>query len=82
MQLNLFDDVSSEVEVIISKDVVSPLETNKGIRTKEFRNIQITFSKYVRAIQEYHQCSWFEARKMLFDHRDNQKPIKLKKEEL
>lgn len=79
-QLNLFQNEDSAVEIIIPKEVVSPLETNKGIKTKEFRQIQLRFSQYVRAIQEQYNCSWFEARKILFEHRDNEKPIKLKKE--
>lgn len=75
-QLNLFDELDM-TETIIPEDVISPVETNKGSKTAEFREIQRRWHKYTEAIQKTYGCPWLEARKLLIEHRDSQKPIKL-----
>lgn len=71
-------DIEPEKEgVIIPKTVVSPLESNKTLNSKEFEREREIFRKYVLAIQSYHKCSFFEAREMLIKARDNQEPIML-----
>lgn len=75
-QLSLFEDDYQEIS--ISKDVISPLESNNGVKTKEFKKQQERWSEYVQSIQDYHHCSWFEARNLLIKHRDNQEVIKTK----
>ncbi|RKJ31444.1 hypothetical protein D7X33_40385 [Butyricicoccus sp. 1XD8-22] len=76
-QLSLFNEKQYEIQegIIISKSILSPLESTKSVNSKEFREQQLTFSKYVNAIQAYHNCTFFEARDLFFEHRDNQKPI-------
>lgn len=80
MQLSLFDNEVAHEEITIPKSVKSPLELNSSVKSKAFRESQKAFSSYVHAIQQYHKCDWFEARALFFDHRDDQKPIKIKKE--
>ncbi|WP_121615243.1 hypothetical protein [Virgibacillus halodenitrificans] len=75
-QLALFSDLDTS-EMIIPVDVVSPLESNKSIKSKEFKKQQQRWSEYVTSIQVSEGCSWFEARKLLISHRDDQKPIKI-----
>lgn len=75
-QLSLFNE-SQITEKVIPKEIISPLESNKKVNSKEFRVQQERFSKYVWAIQREHQCSWFEARELFFTHRKSQDPIKL-----
>ena len=74
-QLSLFEEEYQEV--IIPSDVISPLESNASPSSKKFKEQQKRWSDYVRAIQDYHQCSWNEARSLLIEHRDEQKNIKL-----
>lgn len=50
-QLAFFSD-SDTSEILIPEDVISPLESNKRVKSKEFRGLQIRWSSYVRAIQE------------------------------
>lgn len=78
-QLSLFDDENC-IKQVIPKDVVSPLESNKGVNTEEFRKQQLLFSKYVHAIQKAQNCSWFKARELFFKHRDSQEPISMLEE--
>lgn len=74
-QMSLFDS-DQHSEVIIPEDVISPLESNKSVKSKEFKKQQQRWSDYVKTIQDSYGCSWFEARKLLMQHRDNQSPIK------
>jgi hypothetical protein len=74
-QLSLFSESESS-EIIIPKDVISPLESSKGPKTKAFKKEQQQWAKYVKAVQDYHDCSWFDARKLVISHRDKQEPIK------
>lgn len=75
-QMSLFADDSQVV--IIPGDLVSPLESKSGLKSKKFRKEQKRWAEFVRAIQGYHKCSWFEARELLIKHRDEQTPIKIK----
>lgn len=61
--------------ILISKDVVSPLESKEKLNSLEFNIERRTWNQYVLAIQSYHDCSYFEAREMLFSARDNQERI-------
>ena len=76
-QLKLFEEERSEVQVVIPKEIVSPLESKRRLMSKPFIEEREKFTSYVKAIQEQYKCTWFEARKMFFEHRDNQKPITL-----
>ncbi|WP_373896347.1 hypothetical protein [Virgibacillus sp. CBA3643] len=78
MQLGLFDDTSSESEVIIPKEVISPLESNRKIMSNPFVEERDTFISYVKGIQRQHNCSWHEARKMFYAYRDKQAAITIK----
>jgi rRNA-processing protein FCF1 len=77
MQLDLFNEDSTEV--IIPKEVISPLESNRRITSKAFEKEKETFASYVQSIQDQYECSWFEARKMFFKYRENQEPILIKR---
>lgn len=81
-QLSLFDEKNDDnvIEIVIPKEVISPLESNKRIGSRDFREQQLEFIKYIRSIQYYRNCSWFEARELFFKHRDSYKPIKVKKD--
>ncbi|MFS0749540.1 hypothetical protein [Oceanobacillus sp. 1P07AA] len=84
VQMDLFEIILDDVEkpqtemVIISKELLSPLECNKSMKSKAFKDVQQEWSKQVKAIQDFYKCSWFEAREMLIQHRDDEKPIELK----
>lgn len=78
MQMELFDDMEME-EVTIPKDVVSPIESKRRIGSKQFELERERFIGYVKAIQDYHKCSWIVARELFFKHRDNQQPIFMEK---
>ncbi|MGJ9460089.1 hypothetical protein [Oceanobacillus sp. CF4.6] len=75
-QLSLFEVEASEV--IIPDDVVSPLESNKSTKSKEFKKQQERWSRYVKAVQDSFNCSWFEASKLLISHRDKRESIRIK----
>ena len=75
-QLTLFAGEES-TEMIIPKDVISPLESNKSLKSKAFREVQERWRDYVTSIQDTFGCSWFEASKLLTKHRDEQIPIRL-----
>jgi len=75
-QLNLFPE-EEVMEIIIPRDVLSPLESNKSVKSKAFREVQSQWANYVKAVQNHHKCSWFEARKLVIDHRDKQEPIEI-----
>jgi len=76
-QLSLFTETETS-ETIIPDDVISPLETNKSVKSKEFKKVQERWSKYVKSVQSTFNCSWFEARKILIEHRDKQDPISIR----
>lgn len=74
-QLTLF---SAEKEaVMIPVDVISPIESNKSLNSKEFKKLQERWRLYVQAVQDSFSCSWFKAREILLEHRDQQIPISL-----
>jgi len=75
-QMSLFADEFQEI--VIPGDVISPLESKSSPKSKKFRQQQKRWSEFVQAIQDYHKCSWFKARELLINHRDNQKSIKIK----
>jgi hypothetical protein len=77
-QLSLFD-AGELAEVIVPKDVISPLECSKGVKTVAFRKVQDRWHEYVKSIQDTKKCSFFEARDLLIKHRDEQVPIKIKR---
>lgn len=79
MQMNLFNEVVEHEKIVIPEDLESPFECKHGLKTKAFRSNQVKFSMYVRAIQEFHDCNWFEARELFFKHRESQEPIKVKR---
>lgn len=72
-QMDIFDFLSEEDEqeaptgivITIPEDVISPLECTKGLRTKEFRNVQLRWKKYVDALYEQEGGSWIEVREKL-----------------
>lgn len=88
-QMDLFDLLDDErdnhtdqeavqvIEVMVPPEIISPLESSKGVKTKAFKDQQRQWSSYVRRIQEFHKCSWMEARSLLIEYRDQQKPIKM-----
>lgn len=79
-QISIFDDTpDNELNngVLISKEVVSPLESKERLNSLEFKKEQRTWSKHLNAIASYHNCSIFKAREMLIKARDNQKKIML-----
>lgn len=79
-QLNLFviegEKSQEEVGFLIPKEVLSPLESKERPYSKKFKKQQKEFSDYVHLIQSIYNCSWFEARKIFFEHRDEQKRLK------
>jgi hypothetical protein len=62
---------------LIPKDVISPLESKRGVKTKQFREDQQRYCLYIHAIQKRFECSFFEARDLFFKHRDDQEPIEM-----
>lgn len=82
-QMDIFDFLSEEDEqeaptgivITIPEDVISPLECTKGLKTKEFRNVQLRWKKYVDALHEHDGGSWLAAREKLIRHRDNKEPL-------
>lgn len=89
-QLSLFDSFEDDFEddnetkekrTVILKNVLSPLESKEKINSRKYREQQLEFSSYVHAIQSYHNCTWFKARELFFEHRDQQKPICMAKRE-
>lgn len=76
-QLSLFDEIE-KTAVVIPKDVISPLESNKSVKSKEFKKLQKRWREWVMAVQTEHKCSWFEARKILLEYRESQKPIAIR----
>lgn len=74
-QLSLFNDEYSET--LIPENVISPLECTKSVKSVAFRKGQERWRKYVKAIQDANNCSWFEARELLVKHRNNQMPIRI-----
>ncbi len=84
-QIDMFDFLSEEDEqkastgivITIPEDVISPLECTKGVKTKEFRNVQLRWKKYVDALHEQDGGSWLAAREKLIRHRDNKEPLLL-----
>ncbi|GGB41507.1 hypothetical protein GCM10011409_18790 [Lentibacillus populi] len=76
-QLSLFSELDS-TEMVIPADVISPLESNKSVKSRDFKKQQRRWSKYVKSVQDSHHCSWFDARKLLIEHRDNQVPIEMR----
>ncbi|MEF2293115.1 hypothetical protein V2W34_14030 [Virgibacillus dokdonensis] len=73
-QLSLFQENESKA-VVIPEDVISPLESSKSVKSKEFKKQQMRWREWVMAVQATHNCSWFEARKLLLVHRKSQTPI-------
>lgn len=71
----LEEDDNKNEGFLIPKDVLCPLESKEKPYTKKFQKQQKEFSDYVRLIQNIYNCSWFEAREIFFDHRDNEKPL-------
>ncbi|MFA1820571.1 hypothetical protein ACDX78_10370 [Virgibacillus oceani] len=65
------------IEIVIPENVLSPLENTAGLKTKKFREDQQRWRKYVKAVEEYHRCSFFEARELVFKHRKSQEPIRV-----
>ncbi|MFD2924195.1 hypothetical protein [Halobacillus naozhouensis] len=78
-QLSLFGEpeFKSFKKEIIPKNVLCPLECDKSPRSKAFKEVQRVWKAYVNAVEKSHNCSFFEARKLVFKHRDNQEPIEL-----
>ncbi|WP_313429626.1 hypothetical protein [Siminovitchia terrae] len=82
-QMDMFDFLSEESEqeapagivITIPEDVISPLECTKGLKTKEFRNVQLRWKKYVDALHGHDGGSWLAAREKLIRHRDNKEPL-------
>ncbi|GIN89871.1 hypothetical protein J22TS1_09220 [Siminovitchia terrae] len=82
-QMDIFDFLSVEneqkaptgIEIIIPEDVISPLECTKGVKTKEFRNVQRWWKHYVDALYEQEGGSWIEVREKLIWHRDNKESL-------
>lgn len=79
MQLDLFNDISNYEKIVIPESVKSPIEVSHGLSTEAFRDTQVTFSNYIKAIQDYHRCNWLDARKLFFKHRESKEPIKVKR---
>lgn len=75
-QLSFFDNEEGE-GVLIPDDVISPLESKERLNSEGFNQERDTFVRYVKAIQSYHKCSFFEAREMLLEARNEQKRIML-----
>ncbi|NBJ68886.1 MULTISPECIES: hypothetical protein [Clostridia] len=76
-QLSLFDQKENKA-VVIPEDVISPLESSKSVKSKEFKKQQMRWREWVMAVQATHNCSWFEARKLLLEHRNSQRSIAIK----
>ncbi|GIN97852.1 hypothetical protein J6TS1_37220 [Siminovitchia terrae] len=84
-QMDMFDFLSEEseqetltgIEIIVPEEVISPLECTKGLKTKEFRNVQLRWKKYVDALHEHDGGSWLAAREKLIRHRDNNEPLRV-----
>ncbi len=73
-QLSLFD----QNREVIPQHVVSPLESTKNKNSKAFKEEKEVWRRYVTAVQQSYNCSWFQARRMVMDHRDTQIPIDLR----
>jgi len=63
--------------MLIPKTLLSPLEMKGDVKSEKFRRNQLKYSRMVREIQNHHKCSFFEARDMFFEYRDNRKPIRV-----
>ncbi|MFC4403299.1 hypothetical protein [Gracilibacillus xinjiangensis] len=81
-QMDLFDFLPDDLEenqqvikIIIPEDIIHPLDCIHSLKSKAFRNVQLRWSSYVRAIQDYHDCSWFEATDKLLEHQKSKLPI-------
>lgn len=82
-QMDIFDFLSEEneqeaptgIEIIVPEDIISPLECTKGVKTKEYGNVQLRWKKYVDSLYEQEGGSWLEAREKLIRHRDNNEPL-------
>lgn len=79
MQLDMFQDVFESEDIIIPTNLVPPHESTHSVKSKLFKELQNTFSFYCHEIKDYHNCTFFEARKMLLDCRDNNETIKVGK---
>ncbi|MGP4041917.1 hypothetical protein ACTWP4_18745 [Gracilibacillus sp. D59] len=76
VQMDLFeflgDDQSEDIKgiaVTIPEDVISPLDCKNSPKSKAFKKVQHRWSVYVKSVQDYHKCSWFEASKKLLKHK-------------
>lgn len=75
-QISLFDGEAESTEgILISPEVVSPLESKEKLNSLAFKQEQRVWSKYLKAIASYHGCSVFKARELLIEARDNQTRI-------
>ncbi|SFM28795.1 hypothetical protein SAMN04487943_11236 [Gracilibacillus orientalis] len=84
VQMDLFEFLEDDeekldpgIEIIIPDDIISPLECKNSPKSKAFKRVQHRWSVYVKSVQDYHKCSWFEASKKLLKHKKEGSPIQV-----
>lgn len=77
MQLDLFQVISKTVDINIPKSIIAPHRSSYGVKSREFKKVQINFSFYCQEIMKSYECTFFEARKKLKECRDNEKTVKV-----